>query len=108
MVLSDVTYFSGEQINNLKRVFANPSGQKLLAVVATVHHQAVGKTLDNRAQRLPETLGGVAPSRMRHETRRLFLDRDVVLRKTKPSKTRQQKGFTMTPMKLTVREMSET
>lgn len=40
------------------------NGQKLLSVVAAVHHERVGETLDDRALSLAETLGGIATGRV--------------------------------------------
>jgi hypothetical protein len=38
---------------------------KLLSVVAAVHHEGVGETLDDGALRLPEPLDGISASRVR-------------------------------------------
>ncbi len=73
------SYLASEQVDDLERVLDDPNGQQLLAVVATVHHHAVAETLDDRAQGLAETLGSVAPGRVRHETGRLLLHRYVIL-----------------------------
>jgi hypothetical protein len=43
----------------------NANGHQLLAVVAAVHHQRVGKTLDNRAVGLAEPFDGIATSGVR-------------------------------------------
>ena len=38
---------------------------KLLSVVAAVHHEGVGETLDDGTLRLPEPLDSISASRMR-------------------------------------------
>lgn len=43
----------------------NAHGHELLAVVAAVHHERVGQTLNDGALSLAETLGGVAASGVR-------------------------------------------
>lgn len=43
----------------------NADGHELLAVVAAVHHERVGQTLNDGALSLAETLGGVAASGVR-------------------------------------------
>lgn len=40
----------------------NADSQELLSVVAAVHHERVGETLDDGALGLAETLGGIATS----------------------------------------------
>lgn len=43
----------------------NADGHELLAVVATVHHDRVGETLNDRALSLAEALGGISASGVR-------------------------------------------
>ena len=50
---------------DLESVGNNADGQELLAVVAAVHHERVGETLDDGALGLAETLGGIAASSVR-------------------------------------------
>ena len=45
-------------MNDLKAVLDNSHGEKLLAIVTTVHHQAVDQTLNNGALGLAKPLGG--------------------------------------------------
>jgi len=52
----------GEEVDNLKGVLNNADSLELLTVVATVHHQRVGKTFDNGALGLAETLGSISTS----------------------------------------------
>jgi len=40
----------------------DPHGHKLLAVVAAVHHERVGETLNDGAVGLSESLGGILAS----------------------------------------------
>lgn len=47
---------------DLESVVDNADGHELLAVVAAVHHQRVGKTLNDGAVGLAEALNGVATS----------------------------------------------
>ena len=49
---------------DLEGVCDNADSHKLLSVVAAVHHQGVGETLDDRALRLAEALNGVPASRV--------------------------------------------
>ena len=49
----------GEEVDDLERVLDDADGHELLAVVAAVHHEGVGETLDDGALSLAETLGGV-------------------------------------------------
>ena len=44
---------------DLEGVCDNTDSHELLSVVAAVHHQGVGETLDDRALRLAEALDGV-------------------------------------------------
>jgi hypothetical protein len=39
----------GEKVDDLKSVLDNASSHKLLSVVATVHHEGVGETLNDGA-----------------------------------------------------------
>lgn len=52
----------------------NSDGHQLLAVVATVHHQGVGQSLDDRALRLSESLCGISTSGVREVDGRSDLD----------------------------------
>lgn len=47
---------------DLKGVSDNADSHELLAVVATVHHEGVGETLNDGAVGLAETLDGIATS----------------------------------------------
>lgn len=57
LVLEVATY-------DLESVVDNADSHELLAVVAAVHHQRVGKTLNDRAVGLAEALDGVATGRV--------------------------------------------
>jgi hypothetical protein len=46
--------------HNLEGVCDNADGHQLLSVVAAVHHERVGESLNDRALRLAETLDGVS------------------------------------------------
>ena len=50
---------------NLESVCDNADSHELLAVVATVHHERVGETLDDRALGLAEALDGISSSGVR-------------------------------------------
>ena len=50
---------------DLKGMRNDANGHELLSVVAAVHHERVGETLDDRALCFPETLGGVATGGVR-------------------------------------------
>ena len=52
----------GHDVDDLEGVGDNAGSQELLSVVATVHHDGVGQTLDDGALSLAETLGGIAAS----------------------------------------------
>ena len=54
-----------EKTHNLKGVGDNAHSHELLAVVAAVHHERVGETLDDGALGLAETLDGVTTGRVR-------------------------------------------
>ena len=47
---------------DFKRVSDDSDGHLLLAVVSTVHHECVGKALNDRALCLSESLGGIFTS----------------------------------------------
>ena len=71
-VLPDVAhYLSWENkkkkgcTHDLEAVSHDADGHELIAVVAAVHHERVGQTLDDGALSLAETLGGIATSRVR-------------------------------------------
>jgi hypothetical protein len=49
-------------VDDLEGVGNNAGSQELLSVVAAVHHDRVGQTLDDGALSLAETLGGIAAS----------------------------------------------
>ena len=49
---------------DLKGVSDNANGHELLAVIAAVHHQGVGKALDDWALSLSEALDGISASRV--------------------------------------------
>lgn len=50
---------------DLKRVRNDSDSHELLAVVATVHHQGVRQSLDDRALSLSESLCGITTGRVR-------------------------------------------
>lgn len=50
---------------NLESVGDNADGHELLSVVAAVHHQGVGETLNDWALGLAETLGSITSSGVR-------------------------------------------
>lgn len=52
----------GVSTYDLEGVGDNADGHNLLTVVATVHHQGVGQTLNDGALGLAETLGGITTS----------------------------------------------
>lgn len=52
-------------MDNLKGVLDNAHGKELLAVVAAVHHERIGKTLDDGALSLAESLVGISSSAVR-------------------------------------------
>jgi hypothetical protein len=60
--------------HDLESVGNNADSHKLLSVVAAVHHQRVGKTLDDGALGLPEALDGIATSGVRDVDGRPDLD----------------------------------
>lgn len=49
---------------DLESVSDNANSEELLSVVAAVHHEGVGETLDDGALSLAETLGGIATGRV--------------------------------------------
>ena len=49
---------------DLESVSDNAHSKELLSVVAAVHHEGVGETLDDGALSLAETLGGIATGRV--------------------------------------------
>ena len=53
------------KLNNFKRVLDDADSHKLLAIVATMHHERVHETFDNGALSLTEPLGGITSSRVR-------------------------------------------
>jgi len=55
----------GEQVDDLEGVLDNAHGEKLLAVVAAVHHQGAREALDDGALSLAEAHLAPATSRMR-------------------------------------------
>ena len=66
-------------MNDFEGVLDDSDGQELLAVVASVHHERVDQSLDDRALGLPEPLGGETAGGVREELGRLLLDGDVIL-----------------------------
>jgi hypothetical protein len=52
----------------------NAHSHELLSVVAAVHHERVGETLNDGALGLPEALDGIAAGRVRCVDRRADLD----------------------------------
>lgn len=70
---------------DLESVRDDADGHELLAVVAAVHHERVGETLNDGALGLAETLGGIAASSVREVD--WLTDLDVVtVRKRKKSR----------------------
>ena len=59
---------------DLECVGDNADSHKLLSVVAAVHHERVGQTLDDGALSLPESLDGISAGRVRCVDRRADLD----------------------------------
>ncbi len=59
---------------NLEGVCHNSDGHQLLAVVAAVHHQGVGQSLDDRALSLSESLRGISTGGVRQIHGRSDLD----------------------------------
>lgn len=51
--------------HDLEGMGDDADGHHLLAVVAAVHHEGVGETLNDGAVGLAETLGGIATGRVR-------------------------------------------
>lgn len=64
----------GEQVDDLEGVLDDADSLKLLTVVAAVHHQGVGETLNDGALGLAETLASVAASGVRKVDRGLDLN----------------------------------
>jgi hypothetical protein len=60
--------------HDLESVGNNADGHELLSVVAAVHHQRVGETLDDGALGLPEALDGITTGRVRDVDGRPDLD----------------------------------
>lgn len=54
----------GDEVDDLESVLNNAGGLDLLAVVAAVHHERVGETLNDGALGLPEPLDGIAAGRV--------------------------------------------
>jgi hypothetical protein len=50
---------------DLEAVGNNAHSHELLSVVAAVHHEGVGETLDDGALRLPESLDGISAGGVR-------------------------------------------
>lgn len=59
---------------NLKGVSDNADSHELLAVVAAVHHEGVGETLNDGALSLAEALSGITASGVREVDGRTNLD----------------------------------
>lgn len=59
---------------DLESVGDNADSHELLSVVAAVHHERVGETLNDGALGLPESLDGISASRVRCVDRRADLD----------------------------------
>ena len=55
-------WWEGRSTYNLESVGDNADGHQLLAVVAAVHHEGVGQSLNNRAVGLAEPLDGISAS----------------------------------------------
>ena len=66
-------------MDDLKGVLDDAHGHELLAVVAAVHHEGGGETLDNWALRLAEALNLVATSGVGQVLSILLLDSNVIL-----------------------------
>jgi len=54
----------GDEVDDLERVLDNSHGLQLLSVVASVHHEGVGESLDDWALGLAEALDGISASGM--------------------------------------------
>ena len=74
-------YLSGQQMNDLKGVFDDAHGQKLLAVVAAVHHHGACQTLHYGALCLTKAFNLVALGAVGKVLGILLLDGDVILKK---------------------------
>ena len=72
-------YLAGKQVNNFERVLNDSNGHKLLAVVATVHHERTSETLDDGAQRLVKSFDLITASRVRYVLGCLAFDWYVIL-----------------------------
>lgn len=72
-------YLAGKQVNNFERVLNDSNGHKLLAVVATVHHERTGETLDDGTQRLVKSFDLITASRVRYVLGCLAFDWYVIL-----------------------------
>jgi hypothetical protein len=64
----------GHEVDDLESVGNNADSHKLLSVVAAVHHQRVGETLNDGAVGLAEALDGIPTSGVRNVDRRPDLD----------------------------------
>ena len=73
------SYLSGEQINDFECMLNDADSHKLFAVVASVHHERVGKALYDGALCLAEALHLVSTSRMWQILGILFFDCNVVV-----------------------------
>lgn len=78
-------YGASQKVDNLKGVLNNADSEELLTVVATVHHERVGQTLNDGALRLAEALLVVATSSVGQILLVLggVLNREVILHEDK-------------------------
>lgn len=81
----------GHQVDNGEGVVDDADSLQLLAVVAAVHHQRVGKTLDDGALRLAESLGGITAGRVGEVDGRP--DLHVIATRSKPSAQLHRKAI---------------
>ena len=63
-----------DQTYDFESVVNNTDSHELLSVVATVHHQGVGETLNDRTLGLSKSLLGVSAGRVRDVDRGADLD----------------------------------
>lgn len=69
---------------DLESMSHDAHSHELLAVVAAVHHERVGETLDDGALRLAETLDRIPASAVRHVDRLADLDVVAVMSQYQP------------------------
>jgi hypothetical protein len=82
---------------DLKGVGNNANSHELLSVVAAVHHERVGETLDDRALCFPETLGGIATGGVRCVDGGADLDIIAIAKKREPSACVPRRQYSIFP-----------